>query len=115
MKLKLAMFVTVVIGTFFAEVSRGSILNGSVSFNPDTNLFTYSYTINNISGPAAITKLDVLISNQFYDYDLNPPALKPLAHEDPPDSQFVIAVAGGSANPPLNESGTFWSWWSRRR
>jgi hypothetical protein len=39
-------------------------------------------------------------------------ALVPIAHIDPTNWIFNTAISGTSANPPLNEFGTFWEWYS---
>ena len=39
-----------------------TVLLGSVSFDPTTNLYTYSYTIDNTTGPAPITMLTLRFS-----------------------------------------------------
>ena len=44
------------------------ILSGSVSFDPTTGLYTYSYTLDNQSGPAPIYDIDILIDMTVIGY-----------------------------------------------
>ena len=88
-----------------AGIANAAILTGGVSFNPITDVFTYSYTLNNTSGPATVTELSILIDSALQDF-----TLAPTAHTDPAGTSFDIAVSGSSALPPLNEFGTFWQW-----
>jgi hypothetical protein len=81
-----------------------NILSGSMSYDPMTQLYTYSYTLDNSLGPAPINELSVLVQT------FKPPQSGPSAHTDPPGWTFGIAYSGSSAGPPLNESGIFWFW-----
>lgn len=105
MKAKIGCLSAVGAAMLLAGTSKASMLNGSVSFDPATNLYTYSYVVDNISGPAAITELAILINDQVAALDLHPDA-----HTDPPGTSFWTGISGSSANPPVNESGTFWEW-----
>jgi hypothetical protein len=89
----------------FIGIAHASILSGSVSFNPVTDLFTYSYALNNTSGPSTVNEMSILIDSAVGDFTLSP-----TAHTDPPGTSFATAVSGGSSQPPLNEFGTFWQW-----
>jgi hypothetical protein len=105
MALKIWMLGAVVIGVCLPEVAGAAILDGGVSFDAVSGLYTYSYVIDNRSGPADITDLSVLINTESANFTLFPDA-----HTEPDGSNFHVAVSGGSANPPLNEFGTFWEW-----
>ena len=85
-------------------IANAGILTGSVSFNSITNLYTYSYTLDNRSGPATVNDFAILIST------VQDPTLTPAAHTDPGGSIFFTSFSGSSSLPPLNESGTFWEW-----
>jgi hypothetical protein len=87
------------------RADAGLILNGSVSFDPSTKLYTYSYTLDNRSGGGPINELSVLVDTAHINYSLVPPG-----HSEPAGWSFVTAVSGGIANPPYNEFGTFWQW-----
>ena len=100
-----ALFIVSIIG----RVEALPILNGSVSFNPMTNLYTYSYLLDNSSGPAPITDFAILIDSTRDSFPIDP-SLTPIAHTEPPGWSFVLSVSGTSAFPPLNESGTFYEW-----
>jgi hypothetical protein len=77
----------------------------SVSFDSTTNLYTYSYALDNTFGPAAIDELSVLIDGAGF-----ATSLEPAATTSRDGWFFHRAISGDSANPPLNEFGTFWLW-----
>lgn len=100
---RLAVFLLLV-ASFFGR-AQANILSCSVSFDSTTNLYTYSYTLDNTFGPAAIDELSVLIDGAGFATSLEPAAITS------PDGWFFHrAISGDSANPPLNEFGTFWLW-----
>jgi len=83
-----------------------SILTASVSFDPNAGLYTYSYLIDNATGPATINELSVLVQTGFNGNGLSGPP----AHADPSGWFFYTAYSGSSALPPVNELGIFWEW-----
>src|SRR5262249_52414897 len=89
------------------RADAGLILDGSVSFDASTKLYTYSYTLDNRSGGVPINELSVLVDSAHINYSFTP-----LGHSEPAGWSFVTAVSGGIANPPYNEVGTFWQWHS---
>lgn len=89
------------------KVDASTILSGEVSFDNATQLYTYSYTIDNTSGPIAIRDLNILIDSSQAHVAF--PYL-PVPHSSP-DGWFLGGAASGtSADPPLNEFGDFFSW-----
>jgi hypothetical protein len=121
---KLAVFLLLV-APFFGR-AQANILSCSVSFDSTTtNLYTYSYTLDNTLGPAA-NDLSVLIDGAGCSVSLGRAAidelsvlidgagfatsLEPAATTSPDGWFFHRAISGDSANPPLNEFGTFWLW-----
>src|SRR6266849_5698046 len=77
------------------------ILFGSVTQNG--SFYTYSYTLDNTSGPGPIRELSILINSLGYD-----PSLTPVSHVEPTNWGFSVAVSGAIGNPPYNEVGMFW-------
>ena len=102
--------ICVAVGMLAAEapLRADSILSASVSFNPTTDLYTYSYAINNASGPAAIDELAVLVDTASLNFHLFPNA-----YSSPPGWSLATAVSGSTALPPVDEYGTFWEWVGR--
>ncbi len=85
--------------------ANGAILSGSVSFDSNTGLYTYSYSLDNTTGPATLNELSVII-----DSSQNRINRYPLSYTEPSGTGFGIAVSGTSADPPLNEFGIIWDW-----
>ena len=81
------------------------ILSGSVSFDPTTGLYTYSYTLDNQSGPAPIYDIDILIDMTVIGYISS-------SHTNPAGWTSYSAQSGYSALPPLDEYGMFWEWYT---
>lgn len=95
------------VGIFAALPSWAtSILTGSVSFDPSAGLYTYSYLLDNVSGPATINELSVLVQTGPNSNGLSGPP----AHSDPTAWFFFTAYSGNIALPPVNELGIFWAW-----
>jgi hypothetical protein len=84
-------------------VCASPILSGSVTQNGP--LYTYSYGLDNSSGPGPINELSILIDSAAINLTENP-----LSSTSPLDWNFHVAFSGGIANPPYNEFGTFWQW-----
>jgi len=87
--------------------ANAALLSGNVSFDSNTGLYTYTYSLDNTSGPAAIKELSVLV-----DSSQNKDSTSPLSHTTPVGWSFGEAVSGGSADSPLNEYGAFWQWFA---
>ena len=88
-------------------LAHAAILSGNVSLDSNTGLYTYSYILDNTSGPAAIKELSVL-------FDRRQPSLSPPPHSytTPAGWSFGQAVSGSSSDSPLNEFGAFWQWYA---
>lgn len=80
-----------------------TILSGTVAQNG--SLYTYSYGLDNSSGPGPINEVSILIDSAAINLTLNP-----LSSTSPLGWSFHVAFSGGIANPPYNEFGTFWQW-----
>jgi hypothetical protein len=105
MNTKALVILTLIISARAEPLAADPILSGSVSFNPATSLYTYSYVVDNRLGPAGINELSILIDGSKQDF-----SLEPIAHVEPLGWDFATAISGSSALPPLNEFGTFWQW-----
>lgn len=88
-------------------MANAAILSGNVSFDSNTGLYTYSYALDNTSGPAAIKELSVL-----FDSSQNSVSAPPHSYATPGGWSFGEAVSGRSADSPLNEFGAFWQWYA---
>ncbi len=88
---------------FQVPATYASILSGSVTQNG--SLYTYSYTLDNSSGPGPISELSVLV-----DYGNLQANVPPTSHIDPAPWNFQMTFSGSIANPPYNEVGSFWAW-----
>ena len=87
------------------------ILQGSVAFDAQTGLYTYEYTLDNSSGPTAITDINILIDSSTRDgpFAIDFTHTEPLGWED-----FSRAASGTDIEgPPTNLFGTFWAWDNR--
>ena len=94
---------------FFITNARAALLSGEVSFNDTTDLYTYTYTLDNTSYDGRITIIDIW-QNTNFNFD----APMPVAHTEPEDWQFVLTVGTTGTEPigsPDRISGSFWSWW----
>jgi len=88
-------------------LANAAIVSGNVSFDSNTGLYTYNYTLDNTSGPAGIKEFSVL-----YDTSQNKTSAPPLSFTSPSGWSFGEAVSGSSADSPLNEFGAFWQWYA---
>jgi len=106
----LAKFLSVVSLATFAYAcplpANAAILSGNVSFDSNTGLYTYSYTLDNTTGPAVIKELSIL-----FDSSQNSVSAPPHSFTTPTGWSFGEAVSGSSADSPLNEFGAFWQWY----
>jgi len=95
------------VGAMFFQVpaTYASILSGSVTQNGP--LYTYSYMLDNTSGPGPISEVSVLV-----DYGNLQANVPPNSHADPVSWNFQMTFSGSIANPPYNELGSFWAWQS---
>jgi len=89
--------------------ANAAILSGNVSFDSNTGLYTYSYSLDNTSGPGAIKELSVLV-----DSSQNRVSAPPASFASPTGWSSRQAVSGTSADSPLNEFGAFWQWWANQ-
>jgi hypothetical protein len=87
--------------------ARADLLTGTVSYDSQTHLYIYSYTLDNRAGPGAINELNILVAPGMTNYSLKPAALA-----SPAGWQTGTSISGGIANPPYHEVGTFWYWLS---
>jgi hypothetical protein len=84
------------------------ILFGSVAaLTPGSGLYSYFYVVDNRRGQVAVNEVNILVDSVNANFKLTPKE-----HGDPSSWAFHVAVSGGSANPPLNEFGTFWQWFN---
>ena len=88
--------------------AEADLLSSSVQFDSLTNTYTYSYNLDNTSGTSPITGISILIDSTTQ--TLPPVQLVPISHAEPMGWAFDMGISGSSANPPLNEFGTFWEW-----
>ncbi len=77
----------------FSSPVYAAILDGSVSFNGGTGLFTYSYTLDNTNGPSPIDQLSILVDSttntdgpDFFLLGIN--------HTDPTNWLFGVGSSG---------------------
>jgi hypothetical protein len=91
----------------FPLSANAAILSGNVSLDSNTGLYTYSYTLDNTSGSAAIKELSILVDSS--QARVNNPSL---SFTTPSGWSMGAAVSGSSADAPLNEYGVFWQWFA---
>lgn len=106
MRLTAVLLTGLLLSAFAPRAQAGLITTGRVEYDAATHLFTYSYTLDNTTGPWLVTELSVLVAPNRADFDLRPPAWTA-----PSGWAFVTAVSGGIANGPYTEVGTFWQWY----
>lgn len=87
--------------------ANAAMLSGNVSFDSESGLFTYSYTLDNTAGLASIKELAVLVDSSQATV-----STPPLSFTTPAGWSFSGAVSGSSASSPLNEYGAFWLWYA---
>ncbi len=102
----LCLVALLVFANAFPIAANAALLSGSVSFDSNTGLYTYSYTLDNTSGPAAIKEFSVLVDSSQASV-----SAPPVSHSDPTAWSFGAAVSGTSALSPLDEYGAFWQWY----
>jgi hypothetical protein len=91
----------------FPLSANAAILSGNVSFDSNSGLYTYSYTLDNTSGLAAIKELSVLVDSSQASV-----STPPVSYTSPAGWSMGAAVSGSSADSPLNEYGAFWQWYA---
>jgi hypothetical protein len=94
---------------------EASTLFSSNTFDPTTGLWTYSYVVDNTSGGAAITEFSVLINGGGFPtvpagYNVVQPI--PAPYTAPGGWIMFGAFSGAIANPPYNELGGFYEFYS---
>jgi PEP-CTERM motif len=92
-------------------------LTGSVSFDPSTDLYTYSYAVEN-DGPGPITSVDLFVApfspSQFALLDATPPLLQIIAPTYTAPSGWTMApaysggIGSGICNSPYDMCGGFY-------
>jgi hypothetical protein len=90
--------------------ARATILSSSVSFDSQSELYTYSYSIDNAGGTAPIWQFSLLVA-PFGAGPLVGDPLSPFASITAPTGWSVgEAVSGSIAEPPYSMSGKFLYW-----
>lgn len=87
--------------SFGITEAQGAVLvSEGVSYNSQTQRFTYRYAIDNRSGTETVLNVAVLVAREAYLWDL-----PPLEHTSPAGWTFVTAVGSG-----YEPKGTFQEW-----
>jgi hypothetical protein len=73
------MFAALTVAALAASVQAGPVLTGSASFDSTSNLWTYSYTVDNSTGTEQITAFEVIVNPYTTD-----PFFVPLSPITPP-------------------------------
>ena len=92
---------------FGAGLDPAVLLLSGWSKDPSTGDWTSTYVVDNRLGKAIVNEVNILV-----DSVRQRPDLQPSSHAEPTGWRFDVGVSGGSANPPVSEFGTFWSWYS---
>jgi hypothetical protein len=82
-------------------------LTGSVSFDNATDLYTYSYVVNNTSRSSSIGELALLVDTFAHGLQADPRAIP---HAVPPGFRVHKAVSGSIEEPPYNIAGKLFVW-----
>jgi hypothetical protein len=73
-----------------------------------TGLWTSHYVVDNqLATTAVVNQVSILVDSVRQNFDLHPSR-----HTEPAGWRFDVGESGTSHLPPVNEFGTFWSWWS---
>jgi len=83
-------------------------VTGDVSFDPTTQLYTYTYTIDS----SLLTGGSILFGVR-QNIAVNYTSPLPTSHTDLDGFNFSISSSAGSSGPPTSISGSYWSWWSQ--
>jgi PEP-CTERM motif-containing protein len=85
--------------------AAGPMLTGAVTYDRSTQLYTYSYTLDDRSAPGPVDVIDVRVATHVYDvFHLNP-----VGHTAPaPFAEFYTAQGGWDT--PEFAGGTFYEW-----
>lgn len=99
-------FLAVVAAMFGAVVGHAAVLSGEVSFNSQTSLYTYTYTLDTKSLHNRNLGIGIL-----HNVAGNHNSPLPVSHSEPnPEWQFVQSVGGLINSGDQNINGTFWHW-----
>jgi hypothetical protein len=99
-------YLCILVASIRPAYALAPLLQGSVSYNPTSQLYTYSYSIDNRSGLKSIRELGVVIdSSTQNNYSLDPANIP---HSVPPGYSLLLGTSGSIEDPPLNEFGMLW-------
>ncbi|KQT33211.1 hypothetical protein [Methylophilus sp. Leaf414] len=108
MKRKLELALLTILSLFFLpNVYAANLLTGEVTYNNDTKLYTYTYTLDTTTLLDHIVNISIL---QNLGFDWSHPL--PVVHTEPAvgDWMFKMSAGGLSNSGALNIYGTFWTW-----
>jgi hypothetical protein len=81
--------------SYVQRADGATILSGSVAFNSNTNLYTYSYTLDNTNGSKGVSEIIILVGRQG-----RPPW--PVPHTSPTGWNFDISNGGLGSDVGIN-------------
>ena len=107
----LVLVLTVAFGRV-GSAQAGPMLTGSVSYDRASQLYTYSYALDDRIAPATIDVVLIRIATHVYDVF----HLAPVSGTGPAPFDHFIVGSGGSRNEDAFASGTLYGWdaWERR-
>lgn len=88
-------------GLAVSVTAQAALLNGSYSYDANSGLYTYDYTLDNSAGTGHITVLSILISDE-YDFSLQPDS------STSPTGWSLDTATGGDCD--TIGCGTFFQW-----
>jgi hypothetical protein len=92
--------------TFSSSYAAAPVLSGDVSFDGQTNLYTYTYTLDTTTLTNSTIEVGILQNLGFHFF-----MPQPVAHTEPnSDWHFVISVGGLHNSDSFNIVGSFWMW-----
>jgi len=93
-----------------STAGAGPMLTGSVTYDRSSQLYTYSYTLDDRTSPGAVNVVEIRIATHIYDiFHLNPVSHTTSA----PFSDFYTAEGGWDT--PAFPGGTFYEWYAWMR
>ena len=105
MRLHRCFGVTVLLLTCAGASALGAMLSGSVSFDSTSNLYTYSYVVDNTFGLAPINTIDIFVNSHQIDYSFAP------VSTTSPAGFIFDGVSAGCGSPLFeNPCATAWGW-----